>query len=84
LEARYVNRLADSLRARGETSLAEAEARRITTSNKIRRADLSVQQARDTLLRSFAAQTLPEQAKAYNTLLATSGRGGAWGFLTRW
>lgn len=80
LEARYVTRLADSLRARGETSLAEAEVRRITTGNKSRRADLSVQQARDTLLRSFAGQALPEQVKAYNTLLATSGRGAGMGF----
>ena len=80
LEARYVNRTADSLRARGETSLAAAEVSRIAKNNRSKRGDLSVRQARDTLLRSFATQTLPEQVKAYNTLLDTSGRGAGIGF----
>lgn len=80
LEARYVNRTADSLRARGETSLAAAEVSRIAKNNRSKRGDLSVQQARDTLLRAFATQTLPEQVKAYNTLLDTSGRGAGIGF----
>src|SRR5205085_12271416 len=46
LEAHYVNRVADSLRARGETSAAEAEIRRIAHKNEGDRGDLSVQQAR--------------------------------------
>ena len=80
LEAHYASRTAASLRARGETLLAEAEVSRIARSNKSKRADLGVQQARDTLLRSFATQALPDQVKTYNTVLDTSGRGAGIGF----
>ncbi|MEO6245364.1 MAG: hypothetical protein ABIQ12_08000, partial [Opitutaceae bacterium] len=55
LEALYVNRVADSLRSRGETSAAEAEVRRIANKGKITgRSDVSVQQARDIVRRAIA------------------------------
>lgn len=80
LEALYITRTAESLRARGETSLADAEVKRFSDRNKNKRSDLSVQQARDTLLRSFATETLPVQVKTYNTVLDTAGRGAGIGF----
>ena len=80
LEAHYANRVADSLRARGDTSAADAEARRIATKYKTGRGDLSVQQARDTLRRAMTTQPLAEQIRAYNSVVDTYGRGAGIGF----
>ena len=80
LEAHYISRTAASLRARGETSLADAESRRIVKNNKSARSDLGVQQSRETLLRSFSTQSLPQQMSTYNSLLDQHGRGAGIGF----
>lgn len=80
LEAHYVNRTAGSLRARGETSAAEEEVRRIALKNKGARGDLSVQQARDQMHRVISTQPLPEQLRVYNHILDTYGRGAGIGF----
>jgi len=80
LEAHYVNRTADSLRARGETSAAEEEVRRIALKNRGARGDLSVQQARDQMRRAISGQPLPEQLRVYNQILDTYGRGAGIGF----
>ena len=82
LEAAYVNRVAASLRTRGQTSEAEAEVSHIATKNKDRgRADLSVSQARDILQRAIATQQLPAQISAYNAVVDNFGRGAGIGFL---
>jgi hypothetical protein len=75
LEAHYVNRVAESLRARGEISAADAEVRRIADKNKSGRGDLSVQQARELVRRAIASQSLAEQIRAYNLAVDTYGRG---------
>ena len=80
IEARYVNRVADSLRARGETSAAEAEVRRISVKNKDQRGDLSVQQARDSVRRVIATEPLAGQIRAYNAAVDLQGRGAGAGF----
>lgn len=81
LEADYVNRTAESLRARGETSAAEAEVRRIANKGKVTgRSDLSVSQARDLVRRAIATQPLPEQVRAYNSAVDNYGRGAGIGF----
>jgi len=80
LEAHYIRRTADSLRARGETSLADAEVLRITSKNKRTRSDLGVQQARDTVLRSFASEPLAKQIQIFNSVLDSSGRDGGIAF----
>ena len=80
LEAQYVNRVADSLRARGESSAAEAEVRRIANKNRTGRGDLSVQQARDIVRRAITSQPLMEQIRAYNSVVDTYGRGAGIGF----
>ncbi len=80
LEAHYVNRVAESLRARGETSAAEKEAGDIALKNKSRRGDLSIQQARDVVRRSIATEPLDKQIRAYQTVLDTYGRGAGIGF----
>ncbi|MBI5767080.1 MAG: hypothetical protein HZA93_04745 [Verrucomicrobia bacterium] len=80
LEAAYVNRVAASLRARGQTSEAEAEVRNIANKHKGGRSDLSVAQARDILQRAVATQPLPEQIRSFNTVLDNYGRGAGIGF----
>ncbi len=80
LEAFYVNRVAESLRARGETSAADAEVRRIANQNKSGRGDLSVQQARDIVQRSIATQPLAGQIRDYNSVVDNYGRGAGIGF----
>lgn len=80
IEARYVQRVADSLRARGETSAAEAEVRRIAIKNKEQRGDLSVQQARDSVRRAIATEPMGGQIRAYNAAVDLQGRGAGAGF----
>lgn len=80
LEAHYIIRVSESLRARGETSAADAEARRIALKHQSGRIDLSVRQARERLLRAIAEQPLPEQIRTFNFVVDTTGRGGGIGF----
>lgn len=80
IEAQYVNRVAESLRIRGETSAAEAEVRRIASKNKTGRGDLSVQQSRDIVRRAIATQPLAEQIRTYNSVVDNYGRGEGIGF----
>lgn len=80
LEALYTNRVCQSLRARGETSLADAEEGRIARENQHGRSDLAVQEARDIMLRAIATLTLPEQIHSYNSVVDTYGRGAGIGF----
>ncbi len=80
LEARFVNRVSASLRARGETSAADAEERRIARKNQVDRTDLAVQQARDIVLRAMTSQPLAEQIRAYNSVVDSFGRGAGTGF----
>jgi hypothetical protein len=76
LEALYVNRVAESLRARGETSAAAAEVRHIAIKNKDGRGDLSIQQARDIVQRAVAEKPLLEQIRSYNSVVDTYGHDG--------
>ncbi len=80
LEAMFVNRVSASLRARGDTSAAEAEERRIARKNQGNRSDLAVQQARDIVVRAIATQPLPERIRAYNSVVDSFGRGSGTGF----
>jgi hypothetical protein len=71
----YVNRVTQSLRARGETSLAEFEERGLAERLKGDRADLAVTQASAILARSVASQSIPDQIATYNAILVQFGRG---------
>jgi hypothetical protein len=71
----YKNRVCQSLRARGETSLAAFEERSIAESLKGDRADLAIQQAASILSRSIASQSIGDQIATYNSILAQFGRG---------
>ena len=43
--------------------------------NQGKRADLNLQEARRTVLKTFATQPLEEQIRTYNAVVATRGRG---------
>ncbi len=80
LEATFVTRVCASLRARGETSAADAEERLLARKNQSKRGDLSTQQARDILVRSLNSDKLPAQLQVYHSLLDNFGRGAGIGF----
>jgi hypothetical protein len=71
----YVNRVCESLRARGETSLANYEERGLADRLKGDRADLAITQASAILARSIATQSLEDQFGTYNAILAQYGHG---------
>ena len=80
LEAFFVNRVSASLRARGETSAAEAEESAIARKNQVKRGDLSTQQAWERLRRSMATDKLPIQIQTFTAVLDGLGRGAGIGF----
>jgi hypothetical protein len=80
LEALYVNRVAESLRARGQTTAADEEVSRIARVNKGGRTDLSIKQASDILQRAVETQSLPEQIHSYNSVVDRYGSGAGMGF----
>jgi hypothetical protein len=75
LEVRFSNDLVASLRARGETSLANVEETRLASKYKAERSDLSIQQALTLLQRSFASQSQADQISAYNSIVDRFGHG---------
>ena len=80
LEAAFVNRVSASLRARGETSAADAEEQMIARKNQSKRGDLNIQQARDILLRSFEREKSPAQFQTYYSVLEKYGQAAGIGF----
>ena len=71
----YVDRVCKSLRARGETSLADYEERGLADRLKGDRADLAIRQASAILARSLATQASADQIATYNAILAQFGHG---------
>jgi hypothetical protein len=76
----YKNRICESLRARGETSLANYEERSVAEALKGDRSDLAIQQAAAILARSIASQGLADQTATYNSILAQYGHDGGTAF----
>jgi hypothetical protein len=85
LEASFARRFAQSLRARGETSLADAEEKRLAAKNRgtAGRPDLAFQQAAERLARSVQSDDLPTQIRTYNSLVDTYGRGAGIDFFDK-
>ena len=71
----YVNRVCQSLRARGETSLANFEERGLAERLQTDRSDLAVKQASGILSRSIGSQAIPDQIAPFNAILVQFGRG---------
>lgn len=83
LEAGFLRKLAASLRARGETSAAEFEERKIAAKNRGGRSDLSLQQAAETLQRSMRSDDLATQIRVYDQVLRNYGHGAGMDFFDR-
>lgn len=80
LETVFAKRISESLRARGEIALADAELTRLANKFSRKREDIGLVEARHTLVRAFETQTLEEQVRTYNALVATLGKGAGIGF----
>jgi len=76
----YVNRICTSLRARGETSLANYEEQGLARRLLGDRSDLAVSQAATILIRSISSQPLGDQIATYNSILAQYGHGAGTAF----
>lgn len=77
LENYFTRQLVAILRARGETSLADFEGRRLAQKYQAGRVDLSFQSAADTVERSMRQDDLATQIRTFNRVLDTTGRGAA-------
>jgi hypothetical protein len=71
----YENRVTQSLRSRGETSLANFEEQGSALRQIGNRDDLAVLQASKILERSIATQRVPDQIATYNAIIGQYGRG---------
>jgi hypothetical protein len=74
LEISFSRQLVESLRARGETSLAAVEEQRLGQKYQVNRADLSIEQAATTVKRSVDTEDLATQIRVYNRVVDTAGR----------
>lgn len=77
LENYFTRLLVDVLRRRGETSLANFEAQRLSQKYQAERVDLSIQSSADVMERSMRQDDLATQIRTYNQVLDTNGRGAA-------
>jgi hypothetical protein len=66
----FTSMVCDSLRARGETSLADFEERGLAQRLKADRSDLAIEQASAILARSVSHDPVPGQIATYNAILA--------------
>ena len=80
LEISFSRQLVESLRARGETSLALVEEQRIGKKYQANREDLSIEQAATTVKRSVASDDVATQIRVYNRVLDASGHGAGTDF----
>lgn len=75
LEIGFLRQRIDSLRQRGETSVADHEEKILANKYKSGRSDLAVQQAAEIVARSMAQDDLATQMRVYQNVLRTHGAG---------
>lgn len=80
LEAAFRQRIAASLRARGETSAADFEERQIAAKNRGGRSDLSAKQAAAVVKRSMASDDLATQIRTFDQVMRNYGYGAGMDF----
>jgi hypothetical protein len=83
LEVAFGRELVASLRARGETSLADTEEQRLARKHQTGRSDLSVQQAAEILQRSLRTEDIAARVRTYRRLLETYGAGAGIDFFDK-
>jgi len=77
LEISFSRRLIETMRGRGETSLAAFEEQRLGKKYQASRGDLSIDQAAATVARSMAHDDMATRIRIFNQVLDTSDRGAA-------
>jgi hypothetical protein len=80
LEVVYSKRISESMRARGETSAADFENRRITRKFALERTDLGLRNAREALWRISGADPETQLVRNYNATLDRMGPGAGIAF----
>jgi hypothetical protein len=80
LEQQFTSALVESLRKRGEKSMADFEEKKLIRKYQGERVDLSIQQSAQLLSRSFSQDALPVQINVYNHVLEQYGKGAGMAF----
>jgi hypothetical protein len=75
LEIAFSRRLIETMRGRGELSLAAFEEQRLGKKYQATRADLSIDQSAVAVARSMAQDDMATRIKVFNRVLDTAGRG---------
>lgn len=83
IEAVLVHRLADSMRARGETSAADYEEQQFAQKVEPTRSDLNLDHEVETMNHSMAKDPIDAQLRAYYAMLKGSGNGAGIEFFDR-
>lgn len=83
LESAFGRMLVNSLRERGETSVAAVEEQKLAKKYQSSRIDLSYQQAAEILRRSLATEDAANQFRTYQRLLDTYGGGAGIDFFDK-
>ncbi|HET7536057.1 MAG TPA: hypothetical protein VFJ90_06370 [Candidatus Didemnitutus sp.] len=83
LEVGFSRQLVESLRARGELSVAAVEDQRIVQKYQSGRSDLSIKQAAEMLQRSIEQDDIATQIKTYQKILTTYGFGAGMDFFDK-
>lgn len=77
LEITFSRRLIETMRGRGEASLASFEEQRLAKKYQASRADLSIDQAAATVARSMVQDDMATRIRVFNRVLDTAGKGAA-------
>ncbi len=83
LAQNFVRAICDSLRARGEASLAEVEQQNFIARNREDRSDLAFDQAQLALVTSMTRDDLNGQINAFNRIVDQYGHGAGAGFFDK-
>ena len=83
LNVLFTHQLTASMRARGESSAADLEEKRLVHIYRSNQGDLNSRQAADIMERSMREEEIPQQVRAYQQVLDTLGRGAGYDFYER-
>ena len=83
IEAPLVHGIAESMRARGETSAADLEENQFAHKVGPERVDLNIEHAADLINQSMATDSAEKQIRTYYSVLNTYGKGAGMEFFSR-
>ncbi len=83
LNAHFTQKVADSMRARGESSAADFEERMLARKNQDQRSDLTIDEAATIMQRAMTDQTVVVQEQTFRRMVDQFGHGGGVDFYDR-